>query len=601
MEVCLLNRTKLFMKTIGYSIKLLIKSSGFMLPIYFVLTLIASTLTLFSTFALKQILDSVVTSNPQISLILLWIGLYCLSLLISPVNTSAQNLLYDSLFKKAEHRYECDLEEKLAQLSLSVIDSSAGKDMVDDVRYAKNTAIYTAVRIVFIVSFLYTFAVAFTTLVRFHFWFSLLFLALTVPGIVLTMVFDRKAESLRRKQAPDVRKFCYYRWMLTDAWPAKDVRMYDLTEAVTTRYNEEKNQYIEANKKLDRRKTGSLLFAEILCRSGEIAFTVFVIYQAVHGKISIGDIALYTGFALSVSRSFTEALSILVMGYTRSTDIMGRVFDFFSMNAEETHGDRRLETFQSLTFDNVYFKYPHTEKYVLSGVSFTLNKGDKLSIVGINGSGKSTIVKLMLGLYEIESGEIRINGYPMSEYDIRDVRKLFSALFQSYVQYPLSLRENIALSSLDRIDNDKEIEDALTQSGVYEELQPKLESGLDSYMTRKFDDKGTELSKGQWQKIALSRAYFKNAPIIIFDEPSAALDAEAEDRIFRNFEEISEGKTGIMISHRISSARLSNKVIVLDGGKITETGTHDELVALDGLYAKLYNLQREKYTAKEEA
>lgn len=278
---------------------------------------------------------------------------------------------------------------------------------------------------------------------------------------------------------------------------------------------------------------------------------------------------------------------------------MERLFAFLAIKTTIRSFSRSLEGFESLAFENVYFKYPHTEKYVLSGVSFRMNKGDKLSIVGVNGSGKSTIVKLMLGLYEIESGQILINGYPMTDYDIKDVRKLFSALFQSFVQYPLTLRENIALSDLDRMNNDDEIETALKQSGVQEELEPKLQNGLDSFMTRKFDDKGTALSKGQWQKIALSRAYFKNSSIIIFDEPSAALDAEAEDRIFRNFESISEGKSGIMISHRISSARISNKIIVLDGGKITEQGTHDELVALDGLYAKLYNLQREKYTIKE--
>jgi ATP-binding cassette subfamily B protein len=172
-------------------------------------------------------------------------------------------------------------------------------------------------------------------------------------------------------------------------------------------------------------------------------------------------------------------------------------------------------------------------------------------------------------------------------------------LFQSFVQYPLTLRENVALSELEKIHNDKEIEIALAQSGIYEELNGTYAGGLDSYMTRQFDDKGIELSKGQWQKIALSRTYFKNAPIVIFDEPSAALDAEAEDRIFKNFESVSDGKTSIMISHRISSARMSDKVIVVDNGRIVEQGSHDDLVNLDGLYAKLYNLQREKYTAKE--
>lgn len=229
-----------------------------------------------------------------------------------------------------------------------------------------------------------------------------------------------------------------------------------------------------------------------------------------------------------------------------------------------------------------------------------LNKGDRLSIVGINGSGKSTVIKLMLGLYEIESGSILINGLPMEEYDIREVRRLFSALFQNYVQYPLTLRENVALSSIDRLHCDEDITSSLEQSGIRSDLEPKLERGLDSHMTKKFDDKGTALSKGQWQLIGLARAYFKESGYMILDEPSAALDAEAEDRIFSEFASMSQGKTGIMISHRISSARLSNKVIVLDGGKITESGTHDELIALGRLYAKLYNLQREKYAMKEE-
>lgn len=590
---------KLFFKSICFSAKLICSSCGMLILVYFILNIINSTLTLFSSIALKYVLDGIVAENQHISLVLLWIGLYTISLIIMQANTSIQNILHDSIFKKAEHLYDCELSKKLTYLPLSVIDSSVGKDMIDDVRYGKDTVIYTTFRMVRIVSLLYTFVIAFVTLVNFNVVFSLLFLLLTVPGIILNEVFDRKAEKLRREKAPDVRKFCYYRWMLTDVWPAKDIRMYDLTESIKGRYNEEKSQYLAANKELDKKKVRSLLFAEFLRRSGEIAFTVFVVYQAINGQISIGDVALYIGFALTTSNSFTSILFVFIIGYTRATEVIGRVFDFFSIKTEQKNAIRKLEAFKTLTFDNVYFKYPHTEKYVLNGVSFTLNKGDKLSIVGINGSGKSTVIKLMLGLYEIESGRILINGYPMSDYDIRDVRKLFSALFQSFVQYPLTLRENIALSSLERINDSDEVESVLRQSGVYEDIKPKLENGLDSFMTRKFDDKGTELSKGQWQKIALSRAYFKNAPIIIFDEPSAALDAEAEDRIFKNFESISDGKTGIMISHRISSARMSNKIIVLDGGKITEQGTHEELVSLNGLYAKLYNLQREKYTIKE--
>ena len=533
-----MKKSTLFLKSVHYSVKLVYQSSRFLFVLYFATNIIASTLTLFSTFVLKYVLDSVAHENPQLRTILLFVGLYAFSLVLVHANRSVQNILYDSIFQKAGHLYECHLAEKLAELPLSVIDSSKGKNMIDDMRYTKNTAVYTSYRVVRIITLFYTFVIAFITILNFHICFSLLFLILTIPGILLNEVFDKKAEKLRMEKAPDVRKFCYYRWMLTDAWPAKDVRMYDLTNPIKARYDDEKKQYISANKMLDKKKLLSLLFAEVIRRSGEIAFTVFVVYQAITGQISIGDVALYVGLALAASNSFTTMVFHLVMGYERTTEIMERLFAFFAIKTAFSSGSRTLEEFESLEFADVYFKYPHTEKYVLSGVSFRMNKGDKLSIVGINGSGKSTIVKLMLGLYEIESGQILINGYPMTDYDIKDVRKLFSALFQSFVQYPLTLRENIALSDLDRMNNDDEIETALKQSGVQEELEPKLQNGLDSFMTRKFDDKGTALSKGQWQKIALSRAYFKNSSIIIFDEPSAALDAEAEDRIFRNFESI---------------------------------------------------------------
>ena len=341
-----------------------------------------------------------------------------------------------------------------------------------------------------------------------------------------------------------------------------------------------------------------MLFTELVLRAGEIIFTIFVIWKAVLGEIGIGDIALYIGLAFSAVNAFENFMYIGLTAYTRTTDIMSRVFDFFAIPTEESVGTRSLSKFETLEFRDVCFKYPHTKNDVLKGVSFTLNKGDKISLVGINGSGKSTIIKLMLGLYDVESGDILINGYPMSDYEIRDVRKMFSVLFQNFVQYPLSLRDNIALSDYDRASDDNFVTASLEQSGVYSELQEKLVNGLDSFMTRQFDDNGTELSKGQWQKIALSRAYFKNADIFIFDEPSAALDAEAEDRIFKNFEEISDGKTGIMISHRISAARMSNKIIVLDGGMITEIGSHEELIQKDGLYTKLYNFQKEKYTLR---
>lgn len=595
-------KLRLFIKSIRYSFNLLYRSGGVLLFVYLLFSLLCATVPLLSAYILKNILDILSgTSSQENTLIALIfsIALYVGMILLSYSLSSFKDICYQSIYNKACHTYNCEMLNKLSEMPISILDTSEGRDMVDEIGYIDETAVSLIFKLIDVISLVYTFTVAFVALISFNVWFSLLFIVLTLPGTIIDWVFGRKIIEFRQKTAPDVRKFRYYRWMLVDAWPAKDVRMYDLTDHIRKRYDEEKSEYQKANKELDKKELWASLFSEVIKRSGEIAFTVYVIYRAVLGTITIGDVSLFIGFALTISASFESILRTAVIEYGDNTELFKTVFDFYAVKENKTKPCRTIISFESLTFENVYFKYPCTEKYILSGVSFTLNKGDKLSIVGINGSGKSTIIKLILGLYEIDSGRILINGYPMQEYDPADISAHFSALFQTFVQYPLTLRENIALSSYDRMENSEAIRNALIQSGVYNEIQDKLKNGLDSYMTRQFDDQGTELSKGQWQKIALSRAYFKNADVLIFDEPSAALDAEAEDLIFKNFEDISEGKTGIMISHRISAARMTNKIIVLDGGVIRECGTHDELIALGGLYAKLYNLQKEKYTAKE--
>lgn len=596
-----MNKIKDYLKALRYSFSLIFRSSGVRIIFYTLITLFSSTLSLLSTFLLKFVLDDLTDLTPVMETIFLWIALYSLSLILQHVIGSVNSILRSTIVKKGNFFYDCEVCEKLAKLPLSFLDSSSGKSMVGHVQYAQSHAVQSVTfDTISNVTQIYSFAVAYITLAHFHLGFSLLFLLLTIPGVIIGHIFERKHEEFRKKTAPDMRKLSYYRFLLSDRGFAKDVRMYNLTEPFKKRYEEERNSYITAARRLDKQETAALSLIELLRRSGEIVFTFFVIFEAIHGRISVGDIALYTGFALSASSGFESILSRMLNSLYYITEYHGRLFRFLAIKTEENRGgERPITAFEELTFDNVYFKYPHTDVYVLSGASFTLKKGEKLSIVGVNGAGKSTIIKLMLGLYEIESGQILINGYPLSDYRIADVRRHFSALFQSFVQYPLTLRENIALSDKERLENEEEIIEALKQSGVYDELQPKLINGLDSYMTRDYDDHGTELSKGQWQKIALSRTYFKNASVVIFDEPSAALDAEAEDRIFQNFEKMSRGKTGILISHRISSSRMATKIIVLDGGKIVEEGSHDELVARDELYAKFYNLQREKYTVTE--
>lgn len=592
-----MKKIKLFLRSNKFSLSLILQSSGAWLLVYLLISLTIALFGIGKTYSLKMVIDELMLGR-KMDQMAVYVCLYFILIALWMVCEAAQRIAYDSIFKKALHLYDIKLLKKMNDLPLEYVDSSEGRDQIDDIRYLGNPAVYLVYRLFVVIQAAFSFGIAFVILIRFNVWITTLYLVLAIPGIILRTFFQKKAEELRREKAPDVRKFSYYRWMLTDAWPAKDVRMYDLTDSIRERYSEVKNEYLSENKKLDKQKLTSMLVAELALRMGEVLFILALVLKAMKLEISIGDLQLYSGMALLTCSSFQLMISNFSLMVVMATDVMLPIFDFWNMTPSGMNGKRRIDRFESLKFENVFFRYPHSENYVLSGVSFTLNKGDRLALVGINGAGKTTIIKLMIGLYDIESGSIQINDIPYQEYDINDVRKLFSVMFQNYVRYPVTLRENITMSNIERRMDDEGILRAIEESGAYEDIIGKLKNGLDSFMTRRFDDNGTELSGGQWQKVALARTYFKDAEIVIFDEPSAALDAEAEDRVFNNFMTCSSNKTGIMISHRISSARLSNKIIVLDKGRIVETGDHQELLKHGGLYARLYNTQKAKYVSE---
>lgn len=583
---------------IGISMKLIYRSSRYMIVIYFLLKIISSTIPIISIYIFNLFLTELINItniNPQIIFYLIgYIIIILFSLFISPIISIINNIIS----QKANNQYNLDITEHLIDLTLSFIDTSQGKNIIDDIRYTGGIICSFVFSFINIVTSIYQIIILLVSLLTFNPLFTGMFLLLSIPGIIFENRINKKTDIWRIRSAADVRKFSYYRWMLTASWPAKDVRMYDLTDPLKKRYNEEKRNYIKQKNSL-LLKGINLSYVSIFIKYiGTAFFTVFLILRAADGLITIGEVTMYLGYVAMSVLSF-ESIMLYYLNYTTYIkEYFTKYTDFVSVKTDNESNGKNLpiNSFESVIFDNVYFKYPTSDVYVLKGVSFTLNKGDRLSIVGINGAGKSTVIKLLIGLYQPESGQILLNGQPYDRYDIKDIRKLFSVLFQSFVEYPLTLRENIILSNLSSGD-DETIKNILNNCGAWND---KFIDGLDTYMSRNFSDTGVELSKGQWQKIALARTYYKNAPVIVFDEPSAALDAEAEDKIFHDFSKLSDNRTGIMISHRISSARASNKIIVLNDGIIEEYGTHESLMSKDGLYAKLFNLQKEKYTFEEE-
>lgn len=594
-----MEKTKQLINSIKYSFKIIYDSSRMLIIPYIMLCIINSTLPLVNLYFFNLILNDISAKHSLMEIIPIII-IYISFIFINYIVTCFQNIIYYSVIQKSGNRFEILLSEKLSRLSLSFIDSSNGKDIVDDIRYLKDIVCNLPFRIIRIFTQVYTCIASFIVIMKFNVLMSLIFIVFTVPGILINHFVERKNDNLRVESAPDIRKFSYYRWMLTDIWPAMDVRMYDLTEPLKKRYDQERKKYIKKKNKVDLKTLYLSLISAVIEHLGLMIFTFFIVIKAIYGQIQIGEIALYLGMASKAIYSFRASSNSYIYVYTIYTEKFIKIKNFFNLEENEQKEGKgyRLEDFSKIEFKDVYFKYPLTDEFVLKGASFVIEKGEKISLIGINGAGKSTIVKLLLCLYKINSGEILIDGKSIYSYNIDDVHKLFSVLFQNFVKYPLTLRENITLSNVDYMEDDSKILDAMKKSGAYENLG-KFKDDLDTYMTRQFDDKGVELSKGQWQKIALARTYFKESKIVIFDEPSAALDPEAEDKIFSNFEKLSSDRTGIMISHRISSARMSSKIIVLNNGIVEECGSHDKLIKQKGLYSKLYQLQMEKYSVKK--
>ncbi len=318
----------------------------------------------------------------------------------------------------------------------------------------------------------------------------------------------------------------------------------------------------------------------------------YIGYLAVTKAISIGDFSMCVSSAANLYHSLFNVVSS-VQELRKRCRYAHRYLEFTAYPAAMTKGSKPVSKGKhTIEFSHVSFKYPRSENYVLRDVNIKIRSGEHLSIVGLNGAGKTTFIKLLCRLYDVTEGEILIDGVNIKEYSDEEYRRLFAVVFQDFQLFAFSLRENIALSEEA---DDSRIEEALKLSGFYEDAQ-KLEHGLDTTLFKSFDEKGTELSGGQQQKTAISRALYRNAPIVILDEPTAALDPVAEYDIYRQFNTLVGGKTAIYISHRLSSCKFCDKIAVFAEDTIKEYGTHDELAErCGGIYAEMFKAQAQYY------
>lgn len=435
-----------------------------------------------------------------------------------------------------------------------------------------------------------------TGLIVFEPWLVLLLMVAIIPGFLNEAYFSRSSYSLVRSWTAERRELDYLRLIGASDITAKEVKLFGLAGFLKHRFKKLSDKYYEVNKNLAIRRS---IWGSVFHLVSDLAYYgayFLIIVRTVNGILSLGELTFLSG-SFNRLRNLLQSIFNRLSRITEDALYLKDYFDFLDQkpNLSTTSGTLPFPTHiqEGFVFENVGFRYPESETWAVRNINFKLKAGEKLALVGENGAGKTTLVKLLARLYNPTEGTIYLDGTDIREYDLESYRYAIGVIFQDYVRYYLTARENIAIGDIDERQNMEKIENASEQS-LAEHVINKLPKGYEQILGKRFAE-GKDLSGGEWQKIALARAYMKDAQLLILDEPTATLDARAEYEAFQRFAKLTIGKTAVIISHRFSTVRMADRILVLKDGTVLEIGTHEELMDDEGLYAELFNLQAEGY------
>ncbi|WP_338874833.1 ABC transporter ATP-binding protein [Spirosoma sp. SC4-14] len=428
-------------------------------------------------------------------------------------------------------------------------------------------------------------------------WLLLLILVAVTPSFIGDNYFNQRSYSLSRSWTPERRELDYLRYIGASDETAKEVKIFGLSDFLIDRFKTLSWDYYRKNRSLAISRAGWGTLLTTLGTAGYYGAYVWIVLRAVNGQISLGDLTFLAGSFRQV-RGSLEGILLQFSSLTQEAIYLQDLFDYFAIQPL-IHSPGTARPFpkpirEGFVFENVGFKYSNSsERWALRNLSFTLHAGEKLALVGENGAGKTTLVKLLARLYDPAEGRILLDGYDLREYDLIELRRNIGVIFQDYTRFKMSAGTNIAVGDIDERTNQPRIE-ASAQQSLADTVIAKLAEGYNQQLGRSFG-KGVELSGGEWQKVALGRAYMRDAQLIILDEPTAALDARAEYEVFQRFAKLTEGRSSVIISHRFSTVRMADRILVLENGTLLEIGSHYELLEKDGRYAELFGLQARGY------
>ncbi|HEU4454978.1 MAG TPA: ABC transporter ATP-binding protein [Longimicrobium sp.] len=441
-----------------------------------------------------------------------------------------------------------------------------------------------------------TLASLLTALIAYNVWLLAILVVAILPSFFGEAKYAAKAYALLFRLTPERRELDYLRLVASSDATAKEIKLFGLSDYFVRRYADLAERHYRENLHLSVTRTASGILLSSISTVAYYGAVMFIVVQAVRGEITVGTLTF-------LMATFSQSHSLLSSFLGESASVYEQslflrdLFGFLDMRPRLARPARPRPVPRPIrrgfTFEDVGFRYPGRESWTMRHVSFELRPRERIALVGENGAGKTTLVKLLTRLYEPTEGRILLDGVDLREYDPDELWGEMGVIFQDFVQYDLRARENIGLGRIEALHDEERILRA-ARSSLAMEVLDGLEGRLDQMLGRRFDG-GTNLSGGQWQKIALARAYMRDAQVLILDEPTAALDAQAEYEMFRRFSELTAGRMAVLISHRFSTARLADRILVLRNGRVLEEGSHDQLIALGGRYAELFSLQAAGY------
>ena len=433
-------------------------------------------------------------------------------------------------------------------------------------------------------------------MLRFSPWLVLILLATSIPAFIAETRFSEQGFRLLTRRAPETRQINYLSRLLTEDTAAKEIKLFNLGSTLLQRYKTLFDKFFQEDKSLAVRRALVGFSLGLVATLGFYGSYAWIVWRTVQGMISLGDMTLYLSIFRQGQSTFQSILAGIGNIYENNL-FMAHYFEFLELKPQMQIAEPPKKLTASLTrgieFRGVGFRYPESDEWVLRGIDLKILPGEKIALVGHNGAGKTTLVKLLSRLYDPTEGTILIDGTDIRELDPLDLRQKIGVIFQDFVRYHLPVSENIGFGQIEAADRMDKIIDSARKSGA-DAMIGNLPQGYQTMLGRWFHG-GHELSLGQWQRVALARAFMRDAEILVLDEPTASLDAQTEYEIFQHFKELTDGKMAILISHRFSTVRMADRIVVIEKGRVAENGSHEELLRREGIYARLFSMQAEGY------